>query len=133
VNELTQMSLEQWSRYTRGDIQRMVDDQGLDTWHPDVDPSLEAPIGIWRCPSGEITCAEGCCDDSCACCPNARLWESPVVPGWQPECIECNRLAFLVEIVEPDPHPTVMFEEVTIKLTRLQRERLIRLLRKGEL
>ena len=57
-------------------------------------------LGIWRCQSGEITCALWECSDGCGCCSNAELWEEPVVEGWKPGCGFCGRPALLVTLLE---------------------------------
>jgi hypothetical protein len=77
-------------------IERTEDDHGLNDWLTGVAADAHSvEVGVWRCPVGEVTCAEGMCGD-CGCCDNARLWESPL--DWEPEC-RCGRKAFLVEIV----------------------------------
>jgi hypothetical protein len=76
---------------------RLEDDHGLNEWLPGVAADVRSvDVGLWRCPSGEITCDEGCCGD-CDCCDNSRLWESPF--DWQVECPDCGQPAFLVECV----------------------------------
>ena len=86
----------QFRRYALDDFERLPDDPRLEEWLSDVDPSGAAPVGLWRCPSGAVTCAEGMCDDDCGCCENDSLWESPRVAGWEPECLYCGRKAALV-------------------------------------
>jgi hypothetical protein len=54
-------------------------------------------FGVWRCPSGEVLCAEGMCCDDCGCCENADLWEAPM--DWEPVCGHCGHNALLVEVV----------------------------------
>jgi hypothetical protein len=90
------MSKLQLENLVRNNVKRMDDDHKLDWWLPGVATDVSSvEIGLWRCPSGEIACAEGCCGD-CDCCDNADLWESPL--DWEPEC-HCGRKAFLVEVV----------------------------------
>ncbi len=36
----------------------------------------------------------------CGCCENDALWSSPVVPGWEPECMFCGRKAVLMRVLE---------------------------------
>jgi hypothetical protein len=92
----TPMSHEQLENLVRDRIERLTDDSDL-SWLRDVADDLSnVEIGVWRCPSGEITCAEGACGD-CDCCNNVTLWESPL--DWEPECGWCGRKALLVEIV----------------------------------
>lgn len=92
------MSSAQLENLVRDRIERMSGDDGLDEWLPRVArDASDVMVGVWRCPSGEITCAEGCCDDECGCCDNSQLWESPL--DWEPECGCCGRKALLVEIV----------------------------------
>jgi hypothetical protein len=47
-----------------------------------------------------VTSPEGMCDDECGCCENDALWSSPVVAGWEPECMYCGRKAVLVRVLE---------------------------------
>jgi hypothetical protein len=82
-------------------VERMHD-HGLSDWLPEVESDVsQVEVGVWRCQSGEVTCDEGCCGD-CDCCGNAGLWESPLnadLMAWEPQCGECGRKAFLVEVV----------------------------------
>jgi hypothetical protein len=90
------MSKAQLENLVTDNVERMHD-HGLSDWLPQVAADVcNVEIGIWRCPSGEITCAEGMCGD-CECCSNSNLWESP--SDWQPQCSVCNRPALLVEYV----------------------------------
>ncbi len=77
MTALTMSPKQRWA-YDRNDVERM-------------------PVGIWRCPSGQIKCAEGTCTDECGCCENAGLWEAPFF--LDPVCAHCGRKAFLVELV----------------------------------
>jgi hypothetical protein len=91
------MSKAQLENLVTENVERMADDHGLNEWLLGVATDVRSvEVGIWRCPSGEITCAEGCCGDECECCDNAGLWESPL--DWESEC-GCGRKAFLVEVV----------------------------------
>jgi hypothetical protein len=94
------MSTAQLENLVRNNVERMEDDHGLNEWLPGVAADVQSvEVGVWRCPSGEITCAEGYCggDPDCGCCDNAGLWESPL--GWVPVCPGCGRKAFLLETV----------------------------------
>ena len=78
-------------------IERMENDHDLATWLPGVTADVRSvEVGVWRCPSGEIACADGLCNDECGCCDHPALWESPL--DSEPEC-HCGRKAFLVEVV----------------------------------
>jgi hypothetical protein len=91
----TPMSAAQLENLVRERIERIADDSDS-SWLRDVADDLgDVTVGIWRCPSGEITCAEGACGD-CDCCDNVTLWESPL--DWEPKCMYCGRPALLVEI-----------------------------------
>jgi hypothetical protein len=79
-------------------IERIKDDHGLATWLPEVAADVRSvEVGVWRCPSGKVNCAEGMCTDECGCCEKVALWESPL--GWAPVCPGCGRKAFLLETV----------------------------------
>jgi hypothetical protein len=92
----TSISKAQLENLVRDRIERMADDSDL-SWLRDVADDLSnVDVGVWRCPSGEVGCAEGMCDDDCNCCENAELWESPL--EWEPKCMYCGRPALLVEI-----------------------------------
>jgi hypothetical protein len=91
------MNKAQLENLVRNNVERMEDDHGLSWWLPDVATNVQSvEVGLWRCPSGEITCAEGMCGD-CECCSNSNLWESPF--DWQVECADCGQPALLVEYV----------------------------------
>jgi hypothetical protein len=92
------MSKAQLENLVTENVKRMDDDHDLNEWLPGVAANVRGvEVGVWRCPSGETTCVEGCCGgDGCECCDNAGLWESPL--DWEPEC-RCGRKAFLVEVV----------------------------------
>jgi hypothetical protein len=91
------MSHEQLENLVRENIERMADDGYLAAWLSEVAADVSnVTVGVWRCPSGEIGCAEGACGDDCACCENSALWESPL--DWSPTCMYCERPALLVEI-----------------------------------
>jgi len=99
LDDFTGLSPTQFKRYALDAFDRLEDDPLLDEWLPEVDPSGTAPVGLWRCVSGEVTCPAGMCNDDCGCCENAELWESPIVAGWEPECLACERKAVLVRKV----------------------------------
>lgn len=69
------MSKAQLENLVTENVARMADDHGLNEWLPGVATDVQnVEVGIWLCPSGEITCAEGCCGgDDCECCDNAGL------------------------------------------------------------
>jgi hypothetical protein len=96
------MSTGQLKRYATGDILLMEDEPYLNTWLPDVlreaggVPLTAVPVGTWRCPSGSILCDEGMCG-GCECCGDDSLFESPIVQGWEPECMTCGRKSLLVQ------------------------------------
>jgi hypothetical protein len=91
------ISTAQLENLVRNNVERLEDDHELNEWLPNVVADVQSvDVGLWRCPSGEITCAEGCCGD-CECCDHTALWESPF--DWQPQCSWCNRPALLVEYV----------------------------------
>jgi hypothetical protein len=93
----TRMSAAQLENLVRDNIERLSDDGELESWLPEVVADVgHVEVGLWRCPSGEITCPEDACGD-CGCCGNATLWESPL--DWEPLCGHCNRPALLVEVV----------------------------------
>lgn len=93
----SRMSRGQLENLVRENIERMSDEQGLDEWLPHVVADITSvEVGLWRCPSGEVTCPEGACGD-CDCCGNTTLWQSPL--DWAPECGWCGRKALLVEVV----------------------------------
>ena len=83
-----------WSQFIE-----QLDDEMVEYWRS---CGWDGTVGVWRCPSGEITCREGMCSDSCGCCSNADLWESPIIvaEGWGPECATCGRKAVLVRVLE---------------------------------
>jgi hypothetical protein len=92
------MSKAQLENLVRNNVERMEEDHGLNEWLPGVATDVHSvEVGVWRCPSGDVLCAEGMCSDECDCCGNAGLWESPF--DWQPQCSGCNRPALLVEHV----------------------------------
>jgi hypothetical protein len=91
------MSKAQLENLVTENVERIDDDHGLNEWLPGVATDVRSvEVGVWRCPSGDVLCAEGMCSDECGCCENAGLWESPL--DCEPEC-HCGRKAFLVEVV----------------------------------
>jgi hypothetical protein len=75
------MSAAQLENLVRNNVDRLEDDRELNEWLPGVATDVSSvDVGLWRCPSGEIACDEGCCGD-CDCCDNAGLWESPRSTG----------------------------------------------------
>jgi hypothetical protein len=71
------MSAAQLENLVRNNVDRLEDDRELNEWLPGVATDVSSvDVGLWRCPSGEIACDEGCCGD-CDFCDNAGLWESP--------------------------------------------------------
>jgi hypothetical protein len=92
------MSKAQLENLVTESIERMDDDHDLNELLPGVAADVRSvEVGVWRCPSGEVVCAEGMCTDECGCCENVALWESPL--GWVPVCPGCGRKAFLLETV----------------------------------
>jgi hypothetical protein len=92
------MSKAQLENLVTENIKRMDDDHDLSEWLPGVAANVRSvEVGVWRCPSGEVVCAEGMCTDECGCCDHSALWESPM--SWEPECGTCGRKAFLLETV----------------------------------
>jgi hypothetical protein len=90
------MSRTQLKNLVTENVERMHE-HGLSDWLPQVVADVQnVEVGVWRCPSGEITCAEGECGE-CDCCDYAGLWESPF--DWKVECLGCGQPALLVEYV----------------------------------